>query len=308
MPGESPHPKLGELQRLYHIHWYRTKDRQAAAAAVREEAHRLGLKPPPNLTYPRLSLEASGIRPQPLSPLQGFYHLWQALVRGRKEYGYDVEPFKRKVLALAPRMGFLLGGESWPKEAEWNGVSMELFRGDDSLAGWVRATVEVRFWSRVLGEGLGMGVWDFLEALDWPLVSPEAWRVFLSVLRNKEGEKLRLLDLNPSLPKAPALELLALSQGGRIREREVREYLHQRGMQGVVSWYPTTLRGQKGYEEVLGYIGAYHLALLLLARYEGRRTTCAYCGQVFFRERRSGRYCSGRCRMAAFRAGGRGKG
>lgn len=308
-PGQQPSQELSELERVYWIEYVR-KGHEAATEAVRVRGRALGLQPPDRLTYPHLSYESPPSYvayrcdlPGVLPSLQGFHRLWRTLQAGLRRGGPDpLGPFREKVAALAPQMGLLRAGAlRGDRLLSWGKVDGLRYDGEDSLWGWIQATTHTRFWSEALAylQAGGREVWEFLETIGkWAAgpVNGKVWQKVLSQLRaSPEGERWSLVD--PFWPVGPAIELLSFSRKGRIVERRVREYLYARGREGVVPPSPSLSQESTG-----GYIGAYHLALLSLARYGSRKAVCAWCGQAFFRERRSARYCSGRCRMAALRA------
>ncbi|RIH88847.1 hypothetical protein Mrose_00680 [Calidithermus roseus] len=287
--------------------------------------------PPEEWEYPRLTITAipsaiagpfiewDGV-PQPIPVLEGFYWLWRALQKSIKAKD-DLIHFKDKVLELTPRLGLL---EPHPLSDRfsmpWKGL---VVRGgiQDSLMGWVKATVTVRFWWEVLSSGVGEPVWGFLESLRG-FLPPAAgdWGVYLKLLADPSTSVV----VDSFWPLYAVIELLHLHEGmdskgyrrfqaprETISERLVREYLRLEGLRGLIVPGPTHLAPRLGTQpnelpNLVGYMGSYHRALFELSRYKGHRATCAHCHKAFIRERKTGKYCSGACRVAASRERQRG--
>lgn len=290
------------------------------------------LSPPPEKwEYPRLTITATPSRiigaliewdniPPPIPVLEGFYRLWRALQKSIKTKD-GLAYFKGKVLELAPRLGLL---EPHPEDGYMVAQSENLGAFttiQDSLSGWARATVTVRFWWEVLSSGVGEPVWGFLESLRG-FLPPAAgdWGTYLKLLAAPSNSVVA----DSFWPLYAVVELLRL-HGGRdstgyrrfqaprenISERLVREYLRLEGLRGFIVPGPTHLAPRMGTQpqelpNLVGYMGSYHRALLELSRYKGHRGVCAHCGKAFMRERKTGKYCSVACRVAALRKRQRG--
>ncbi|MCX7783018.1 MAG: hypothetical protein N2318_05175 [Meiothermus sp.] len=278
---------------------------EAGIKAVLTEMARLRLVPPPNLSYPRLSFWPLPVEPK--SPLRGFYELWQALQTSLRQEGSELKHFMKRTEKLAGGIGLLHPPSDLPTSfVRYGSWEDSPFQGDDSLWGWVRATIETRFWGEAL-RCAGEPTRAFLESLsDWKEGPrhPQAWQYWLEGLENTSGKPRGYIS--PFWPVGAALELLQLCPK-RISERRVREYLRRRGQAGVAQVLEP-LVGLEGGSEGPGYVGAFHLALLSLARFGGRQAVCAHCGAAFFYERKTARYCSDECRLVAFRERTRGEG
>ncbi|RIH78020.1 hypothetical protein Mcate_01036 [Meiothermus taiwanensis] len=291
----------------------------------------VALPPPPTYwEYPRLTITAvpsaiAGVfiewdGPPPVPVLEGFYWLWRALQKSLKAKD-DLAHFKEKVLELAPRLGLLeLHPGVGRMFARWKGLGAHTHI-QDSLFGWVNATVTVRFWREVLSSGVGEPVWGFLESLHG-FLPPAAgdWEKYLKLLANPSNEFV----IDSFWPLYAVVELLHLHEGvdpkshrrfqaprQNISERLVREYLQLEGLRGLVVPGPVSPAPRIGKDpgkilNLTGYMGSYHRALLELSRYEGHRATCNHCGKAFMRERKTGKYCSTACRVAASRERKRG--
>lgn len=287
--------------------------------------------PPEEWEYPRLTIRAmpstiAGVLiewdniPSPIPVLEGFYWLWRALQKSIKAKD-GLAHFRDRVLELAPRLGLL---EPHPLSNRfsmpWRGLVVGVGI-QDSLSGWARATVMVRFWWEVLSSGVGEPVWGFLESLRG-FLPPAAgdWGTYLKLLAAPSNSVVA----DSFWPLHAAIELLRLHEGRdstgyrrfqapreNISERLVREYLRLEGLRGFIVPGPTYLAPRMGTQpqelpNLVGYMGSYHRALLELSRHKGHRGVCTHCGKAFMRERKTGKYCSGACRMAASRERKRG--
>lgn len=314
---------LGKLVGDYWIA-YNKGGHEAALKAIENHPGQGSLPAPPDIwKFPRLTITAVPVGvsppyvtweglPPPVGPLWGFYSLWRALQKDMKSRAKGLRRFRAKVLEVVPRIGLLRSPEKFERQIlQQGGLRVMSIPFQDTLYDWLEATVWVRFWSEVLTYGVGLPVWDFLEGLRSWYPDEKRWLSLLKKLRTPTDPQNVLTMVESIWPVGAAIELLHLHLDKPvISERAVREYLQNQGIRGLLIPGPLLLtRGEEGRPYSLsGYIGAYHHALLELSRYRGHRATCAHCGKAFIRERKTGRYCSGACRMAASRERQRGSG
>lgn len=288
------------------------RSREHAYEAVRAHPAMRDLPPPPShWSYPRLTTamppffqwgymqhwEGMG---KPTSAVVGFNRLYKALCSDLKTFG----PFKKSVTKEVERIG-LLEPHPLPPEAdlEVGAFEFHLRNPQDSLEGWIWATLGVRFWSELLSYG-GKDLDGVLRTLGRDIYGlwGTEWDKRYSLLKQERHERILSIDSIPVLElSARVLHL----HGGRkyLNRARVRGYLREAGLRGVQIPGPLvyTRAPEGSAPPIPGYIGAYHNALLELSRKTGPRA-CAHCGASFIPARSTARYCSGACRMAAHRS------
>lgn len=289
-----------------------TDSLEHAYEAVRAHPAMRDLPPPPShWSYPRLTTamppffqwgyvqrwEGMG---KPTSAVVGFNRLYKALRSDLKTFG----PFKKAVAREVERTG-LLEPHPLPPEAKFE-VGALVFhpqQPQDSLAGWIGATLGVRFWSELLSYG-GKELDGVLRTLGRDIYGLWGieWDKRYSLLKQERHERILSIDPTPGLELAARVLHL---HGGRkyLNRARVRGYLREAGLRGMQIPGPLmyTRAPEGSAPPIPGYIGAYHNALLELSRKTGPRA-CAHCGASFIPARSTARYCSGACRMAAHRS------
>lgn len=283
-----------------------------AYETVRSHPAMHDLPPPPSSwQYPRLttampphsqwgSVQHWGGMGKPTSAVAGFNRLYKALRSDFKTFG----PFKKAVAKEVERIG-LLAPHPLPQEDTFEVGDFQFHprQPQDSLAGWVGATLEVRFWSELLSYG-GRELDGVLRLMGRELYGLWGidWEKRYARLREERHERFHFIDFIPVLELAARVLHL---HGGRkyLNRARVCEYLRETGLRGMQIPGPLVYAGapEGPASPIPAYIGAYHRALLELSRKTGPRA-CAHCGASFIPARSTARYCSGACRMAAHRS------
>ncbi len=277
---------------------------ELALQAVLEHPTLAELPPPEDWHYPHLEvstpLDAAvwAELDNTLPALEGFRRLWRALPQG-------LPAFRQAVVRLAPRMGLLRPFDlkrHYREYVQLGGLEIPEPEYQDSLAGWVGATLEVCFWQAALQAG-NARMRDFLESWGAGLAGFGNWGAWVRRLLSPPEEERIYVALTP-LPVAAAARLILLHQGRtRLSSKRIREFLHERGLSGLM--VPGPVWPGKQRSPTLAFAGAYHLALLELAKRTPLRP-CQHCGTPIQGERSTRRFCDTTCRQAYHRQRKRG--
>lgn len=256
-----------------------------------EDGRRLVLEP----------LQPLGYTKKTLQPLEAFRRLWRALDGGAVD---GFARFREAVPLVAFRGGCLAPHLALPEAPCVAGlIEVEPTRLLDTFHGWLEATILIHLWVEALGAD-GPPIVSFVEG--WLRsthqhlgLQGETWQTHFPLLFSLGDEYLSLpLDS----PMNAAARLVALHRGRRLlSSRLIRQHLHTEGLRGLLipPAYPSLVYNGP----VVAETGLYHLALLRLGRSSGLRA-CEVCGTLFQPKRSTAKYCSARCRTAAYRVGG----
>lgn len=298
LPGQTRPPALDALISTYWGSYFenRTDPHEPALQAVLEHPALAELPPPKDWQYPHLEVSApldAAVRDEhddTLPALEGFRRLWRALPRG-------LPAFREAVVRLVPRMGLLRPFDLrryYQEYVQLGGLEIREPQYQDSLAGWVGATLEVFFWRAAL-QADNAKVTDFLQSWGADLSGFGNWGNWVRRLLNPPEEERLFVTLTP-LPVAAAARVILLHQGRTwLSGKRIRGFLREQGLSGLM--VPGPVWPGKQRSPTAAFAGAYHLALLELARRTPLRA-CQYCGTPIQGERSTRRFCDATCRQA----------
>lgn len=299
LPGQPPRPPA--LDTLLDACWRvyredRTDPHEPALQAVLGHPALAELPPPKDWQFPHLEVSAPldaaawAEFDDALPALKGFRRLWRALPQG-------LPAFRQAVVRLVPRMGLLRPFDlkrHYREYVQLGGLEIPEPEYQDSLPGWVGATLEVSFWQAAL-QADDAKVSDFLQSWGASLSGFGNWGAWVRRILNPPEEEHAFAILTP-LPVAAAARLILLHQGRTwLSGKRIREFLREQGLSGLM--VPGPVWPGKQRSPTAAFAGAYHLALLELAKRTPLRA-CQHCGTPIQGERSTRRFCDAACRQA----------